>query len=191
MWAVGMVVVSSILFGTPVAEGGYGYGPDGVGYLFFVPLVGIILGYVSGHIFNDWRARYYVRKHDGIYKPEVRLVTGYIAAVAMIPALILVGCALQLHLNVGAVIIGWGAYVWGIMVMAVALTSYLCDAYPMASAEISGLVTFSRTISGFAVGYFQTEWGLKVGYIEVFGVEAALCAFGIILLFFCTCTEND
>lgn len=183
MWAVGIVVISSIIFGTPVAEGGYGYGPNAVGYLFFIPLVGITLGERFGHWFNDWQARRYVLRHRGVFVPEARLLTGYIAGAIMIPALILCGCALQYHLNVAAIVFGWGAYTFGILVMAVALTNYLVDAYPLASAEIAGLLNFSRTISGFTVGYFQTPWGLRSGYALVFGVEAVLCAVGILGLF--------
>lgn len=183
MWAVGIVVISSVIFGTPVEEGGYGYSPDGVGYLFFVPLVGITLGERFGNWFNDYQARRYVKKHQGVFVPEARLSTGYVAGAVMVPALILCGCALQYHLNVAAVIFGWGSYTFGILVMAVALINYLADAYPSASAEIAGLLNFSRTIAGFTVGYFETPWGLKSGYALVFGVEAVLCALGIALMF--------
>lgn len=109
MWAVGINITSSILFATPVEVGGYGYNARAVGFLYFTPVVGITLGELFGHFFNDWNANRYIRKHGGVFRPEARLWTNYIGSALMLPGLIIVGQALQHHLNVGAIIMGKSA----------------------------------------------------------------------------------
>lgn len=182
MWSVGINITSTILIETPQAEGGYGFSPKGLGYLYFTPIVAVALGEGFGHWFNDWLAARYVRTHAGIYKPEARLWTNYISAAFMIPGLILLGQALQRHFNYGVIIIGWGLYVFGVMTASVAITAYALDSYPSASGEVAGLLNFSRVIGGFSVGYFQASWGMKEGYGTSFGIQAAIVGVAMIIL---------
>lgn len=139
MWAVGINITSSILFATPVEAGGYGYGPRAVGFLYFTPVVSIILGELFGHFFNDWNANRYVRKHGGVFRPEARLFTNYVGTFLMLPGLIIVGQALQKHLSVAAIIMGWGMYVVGVMIASVGITAYVLDCYPTGSGEVSSV----------------------------------------------------
>lgn len=158
MWAVGINITSSILFATPVEAGGYGYGARAVGFLYFTPVVGITLGEVFGHFFNDWNANRYIRRHGGVFRPEARLWTNYIGSFLMIPGLIIVGQALQKHFSVGAIIMGelwlsltvpgylltrisagWGMYVVGVMIASVGITAYVLDCYPTGSGEVSSV----------------------------------------------------
>ncbi|KAH7119787.1 major facilitator superfamily domain-containing protein [Dendryphion nanum] len=200
MWAVGINITSTILLETPIPAGGYGFGPKSVGYLYFTPLVAVVLGEAFGHFFNDWVANRYVRKHQGIFKPEARLVTNYVAAGFMIPGLIIVGQTLEKHLSYAGIIMGWGMYVFGVMLATVAITAYALDSYGSASSEVSGLLNFARgelpvffsdlyaerntVIAGFSVGYFQMPWGLKSGFGLSFGIQAIIvaAAMGIIAL---------
>ncbi|OAL52632.1 MFS general substrate transporter [Pyrenochaeta sp. DS3sAY3a] len=182
MWAVGINITSTILLETPIVAGGYGFGPKAVGYLYFTPLVAVTLGEGFGHFFNDWIANRYVRKHDGIFKPEARLVTNYIAAAFMIPGLIIVGQTLEHHLSYAGIIMGWGMYVFGVMLATVAITAYALDSYGSASSEVSGLLNFARVIAGFAVGYFQQPWGLKSGFGLSFGIQAIIVAVAMVVI---------
>jgi hypothetical protein len=113
MWSVGINITSTILLETPEAVGGYGFGPRSVA-----------LGEFFGHFFNDFIAKRYVKKHDGVFKPEARLLTNYIAAAFMIPGLIIVGQTLEKHLSYAGIIMGWGMYVFGVMLATVAITAY-------------------------------------------------------------------
>ena len=107
MWSVGINITSAILLQTPKMVGGYGLDNKAIGWVYFTPVVGVIIGEAFGHFFNDLLARRYIRSHSGIFKPEARLWTIYIASLFMIPGLILVGQALQKHLSIGAIIMGW------------------------------------------------------------------------------------
>jgi hypothetical protein len=39
---------------------------------------------------------------------------------------------------------GWGMYVFGVMLATVSTTAYLLDSYGSASSEVSGLLNFAR-----------------------------------------------
>ncbi|KAF4999954.1 hypothetical protein FDECE_11356 [Fusarium decemcellulare] len=181
-WAIGINITTAILFALPIEIGGYGYSYNGLGYLYFSPIVGVLLGEVFGHYFNDYLARRYVRKHKGVFEPEARLFTIYIAAFFMIGGLILLGQALHHHLSPAAIIIGWGMYSFGIMITSVAVTAYVLDSYPSAPVEVSGWANIARAMSGFSVGYFQEPWGAKVGYDASFGTQAAVVGVSIIMV---------
>ena len=62
----------------------------------------------------------------------------------MIPGLIIVGQTLEKHLSYAGIIMGWGMYVFGVMLATVAVTAYALDSYPNASSEVSGLLNFAR-----------------------------------------------
>ena len=152
MWGVGINQTSSILFATPASDGGYGFGQNAVGYLFFAPIIAVILGEAFGHYFNDFLLRLYVRNHDGVFVPEARLTPIYLSAFFMVPGLIIIGQALAHHLHWAAIVMGWGMFVFGYMVGSVAIQAYVLDSYPTASGEVASLINLSRLIGGFAVG---------------------------------------
>ena len=162
MWSVGINITSTILFELPVEIGGYGFGPRAVGYLYFTPIVGVIIGESFGHFFNDFLARRYIKRHDGHFKPETRLWTNYISAALMIPGLVILGQALDHHWNYWVIVVGWCMYIVGVMTATVGITAYALDSYPSASGEVAGLLNVSRTIGGFAVGYFQAPVSSKI-----------------------------
>lgn len=174
MWAVGINITTTILLETPTEVGGYGFGPKAVGFLYFTPLVAVILGEGFGHWFNDYLATRYIRKHDGIFKPEARLWTCYVGAIFMLPGLIVTGQTLEKHLSYAGIVMGWGIYVFGVMLASVAITAYLLDSYPTASSEVAGFLNFARVMGGFSVGYFQAPWGAKDGFGLSFGIQAII-----------------
>ncbi|KAH6986743.1 hypothetical protein EDB80DRAFT_874777 [Ilyonectria destructans] len=174
MWAIGINITSSILFATRTTLGGYRYGPKSIGFLYFTPLVAVILSELVGHYANDWIANRYIRNHQGRFVPEARLVMNFVSIFLMVPGLVLVGQALENHLDISAIIMGWGIFVFGTMISLVAITAYLLDSYPGAACEVAGFLNFARTIGGFAVGYFQQPWGEKQGYGTSFGIQAAV-----------------
>jgi hypothetical protein len=182
MWAIGINIMSSILLSTPHESGGYGFTPRAVGYVYFTPIVAVIIGEFFGHFFNDYLADRYTKKSHGIFKPEARLPSCFIAASFMIPGLIIVGQALSHLLHYSAIVMGWGMYVFGVMVASVAITAYALDCYPTGSGEVAAFLNFARTVSGFSVGYFEVEWGHASGYDVSFGIQAAIVGVSTFIL---------
>lgn len=180
-WAIGINITTAILFALPRDLGGYGYSYTGIGFLYFSPIIGILLGEIFGHFANDYLARRYVRKHNGVFEPEARLPMIYISGTLMAVGLIVIGQALAQHLSIGAIIMGWGMNTFGLMTASVAVSAYVLDSFPTAPAEVSGWTNFSRAIGGFGVGYFQQPWGDKVGYGASFGTQASVVVFGLII----------
>lgn len=181
MWSVGINTTSAILFLTPAPQG-YGYFPRSMGFLSFTPIVGALIGEIFGHFFNDFIAKRYLRSHAGVFHPEARLPTTYIAGALMIPGLIAVGQALEFHRSVGVVIIGWGMYMCGVLTASVAISTYLLDAFPLRAAEIAGLINFARSIGGFQVAYYEVQWGQKMGFDRSFGVQAGIVAVAYVII---------
>lgn len=72
-WAIGINVSASILFALPQEAGGYGYSYTSLGYLYFTPIVGIVLAEFVGTYANDWLQQLYIKRHNGIFEPEARL----------------------------------------------------------------------------------------------------------------------
>ncbi|KAL5313143.1 hypothetical protein ACEPPN_018876 [Leptodophora sp. 'Broadleaf-Isolate-01'] len=180
MWAIGINITTAIIFGTPKTFGGYGYDNIALGWLHFSPIVGVIIAEVFGHYFNDFLARQYIRRHQGVFEPEVRLWPIYIAGIFAIPGIVMVGQAIQRHLHVMAAAVGWGMYGLGVMLGSVALTAYSLDSFPMAPAEVAAWLNLARTMGGFAVGYFQQPWGKKTGYDVSFGIQAGIVTISIL-----------
>ncbi|KAK5347905.1 hypothetical protein LTR34_006211 [Exophiala xenobiotica] len=177
-WAIGINVSTAILFATPIQFGGYGYDFKQLGFLYFTPVVGILLGEIFGHFVNDALAKRYIRRHKGIFEPEVRLWMAYIAAILMIVGLVLLGLGLQRHLNIGVLIVGWGMHTCGLVILSVTTFAYAVDSYPTVPAEIAGWISFIRVAGGFSVGYYQQPWGEAIGYDKSFGTQAAFVGLG-------------
>ncbi|KAF4548075.1 Polyamine transporter-like protein 1 [Elsinoe fawcettii] len=179
-WAIGINITATILFAQPAEIGGYAFNNRTIGFLYFTPIVGTFIGEIFGHYFNDWVANRHIRKNQGVFEPEARLWMIYISCFIGIPALVLVGQALELRLNVAAIVFGWGMFAFGVMTMSVAATAYTIDSYPSVPAELGGWLNFSRTLGGFSVGYFQSPWVAAVGAGASFGTQAAIVAFAAV-----------
>jgi MFS family permease len=183
MWMIGLYLSSVILLATPRVAGGYGLAPVSVGYVFFSPLVGVLLGELFGHFFNDFMVRAYSRRHKGFFVPEVRLWTTYVGLLFMVPGLIVVGVTIQNQLSVAGIVFGWGMDVFGVMVTSVATVAFALDCYPSASGEVSALINMARVGAGFSVPYFVEDWAEKQGWALSFGLQAVVvvAAYGVLV----------
>ena len=152
--------------------------------MYFAPTVASVAAYVSGHWLHDILAKFYVRRHEGRFDPESRLIIVWLAMPFMISGLILVGCALQRHYHYMLVALGWGFYTFGMILNSTSVNLYVLNSYPEASGEVGMWVNFSRTAGGFIISYFQVQWVGRVGAETAFGTQAAICAavFPIIIL---------
>lgn len=104
------------------------------------------MGEAFGHWFNDFVANRYIKKHHGVFVPEVRLWPNYLAVAFMIPGLVLAGQALQFKWSYGVIVIGWGMYVFGVMICSVCTTAYILDCYPNAAGEVMGFMNLARVM---------------------------------------------
>ncbi|KAI6087495.1 hypothetical protein F4821DRAFT_235950 [Hypoxylon rubiginosum] len=182
MWAIGINQSSALLLEVPEAQGGYGLSSKSIGYVYFSPIVAVIIGEGFGHYYNDYLLRRHAKRHNNTFVPEVRLWAIYPMALIMVPGLVLVGQTLEKHLHLVGIIFGWGMYQVGIMVITVAVVAFIYDCYPENPGEVSALIGSSRSLFGFVIGYFQTEWGERQGFDVSFGLQAVIIVvcFGLI-----------
>lgn len=188
-WVVGINTTLSV-FLTPI----YGFGPKQIGssglptqparhtliltpltgFFYFTPIVAAILGEVIGHWLHDLIAKLYTKRHNGRLEPEARLYAIWFSMPFMVAGLILMGFALDRAYHYMLTALGWGLYVFGIMIVTVAINSYVLDCYPEASGEVAAWVNFGRVLGGFIVSYFMIEWAEKQGTVRQMGTMCGI-----------------
>lgn len=180
-WAVGINTTLAILLS--ITPGPYEFGPRQTGFFYFTPVVAVSLAEIVGHYLFDIIAKQYIRSHKGHFEPEVRLRATYFAMPFVILGLVLIGQGFGNSWHYMGLSIVWGMYVFGMMITTVSLSSYCLDSYPEASGEVSAWLNFARTLGGFIVSYLQIDWFTAQGPKTSFGIQAAICAFAMIIIF--------
>lgn len=154
------------------------------GFFYFTPVVAAILGEIAGHWLHDFVASQSSKRNNGRLEPEARLLAIYIAFPFMIAGLVLLGFALEEEYHYMLTALGWGLYVFGIMIVTVAVNAYVLDSYPEASGEVAAWVNFGRTAGGFIVSYFMVEWAGKQGAKRQFGTMTGIVGFATLMIVF-------
>ena len=153
------------------------------GFFYFTPIVAAILGEITGHWLHDLIAKVSAQRNGGRLEAEARLWACWVSMPFMVSGLILMGFALEREYHYMLSALGWGLYVFGTMIVTVAVNSYVLDGYPEASGEVAAWVNFGRILGGFIVSYFMVEWAEKQGTIRQFGTMCGIvgAAFFIVL----------
>ncbi|KAJ8516092.1 hypothetical protein ONZ45_g6562 [Pleurotus djamor] len=172
-FSIGINVTNAVFLGTPPPVG-FGVSQFAIAGAYGTPIVAVIIGEITGHFVNDWIMRWSIRRNNGVFEVESRLWAIYPAIPLYICGFVTLGAAVQNHLSIGAVIMGWGIAELAVMIGTVAVYAYCNDCFPKNQGEISGLINLARTLGGFSVAYFQVPWATKHGALQTFGVEAAL-----------------
>ncbi|KAJ3552010.1 hypothetical protein NP233_g12971 [Leucocoprinus birnbaumii] len=173
-FGIGINVTNVVFLGTPKEEGGYGFSQFAIAGTYGTPIVSVLLGELIGRYLNDWIMDFTIKRNKGVFEAESRLWTCYIAVPLYVVGFIVLGAAIQNHLNVGALVMGWGIAELAIMINTVAVYAYGNNCFPKHQGEVSALINLARTLGGFAVAYFQVPWALGHGAIQTFGCEAAI-----------------
>lgn len=98
--------------------------------------VAVFLGLFLGHYLNDWVMNQEIKRNKGIFRAEARLWyvlyhlrhlaqleyfcrTCYIGVLIYVVGFVILGAALQNHLNKAAIIVGWGIAQIAVLVITV------------------------------------------------------------------------
>ncbi|MCJ1471680.1 hypothetical protein MMC13_000320 [Lambiella insularis] len=176
-WVVGINTTLSI-FLQPL----YNFGPRQIGFFYFTPVVAVLLGEICGHWLHDGIAILCMRRNNGRLEPEARLWVVWIATPFMVAGLILLGFCLENAYPFMVTAVGWGLYVFGIMIATVGVNAYALDCYPEGSGEVSAWLNFARTTGGVFVTEWQIPWAQAVGPISVFNAQGGITAGAFIMV---------
>jgi len=179
-FGIGINVTNVVFLGSPPPFG-YGFSQFEIAGLYATPMIAVVIGEVIGHFANDAIMYITLRRNHGVFEAESRLWACYIGTPLYICGFVLLGAALQKHLSVGALIMGWGISEVAIMVNTVAIYTYTNACFPKHQGEISALLNLARVLGGFSVAYFQVPWAIKHGALQTLGCEAAIVA-GLFIL---------
>ncbi|KAJ7592989.1 MFS general substrate transporter [Mycena floridula] len=137
------------------------------------PIVSVFIGELIGRYLNDWIMDVSVKRNKGVFEAESRLWACYLAVPIYVTGFVVLGAAIEKHLSIGALIIGWGLAEVSIMIATVAVYAYCSDSFPRHQGEISALINLARVLGGFGVAWFQVPWATSRGALQTFGSEAA------------------
>lgn len=149
--------------------------------IYVSPILGAILGVPIGHFLFDFIGKLWARRHNGVIAPEARLIPIWIILPLKIAGYNMIGLTMGRHLNIWVLIIGWGMHNLATVLTTSAVGAYLIDAYPEASGESAAWLNFSRTVAGFAVGYFMLPWATADGPELEYGIQTAIMGGAFVL----------
>ena len=104
-----------------------------IGFFYFTPIVAAIIGETVGHWLHDLVARQHMKRHNNHLEPEARLSVIWFSTPFMLAGLVLLGFALERAYHYMICSLGWGLYVFGIMITTVGVNAYVLDSYPEVS----------------------------------------------------------
>uniref|UniRef100_A0A0W0G3C6 Putative MFS general substrate transporter n=1 Tax=Moniliophthora roreri TaxID=221103 RepID=A0A0W0G3C6_MONRR len=179
-FAIGINITNTIFF---QSEPPFGFGFDKftVGGIYATPVVAVFIGEFLGRYLNDWVMYYSVKRNNGVFEAEVRLWTLYISIPLYLCGFLVLGTALQHHLHIAVIVIGWGIAQIADLMSAVAVYAYSNDCFPTKQGEVSAVLNLMRTMGGFSVAYYQVPWSEQHGALQTFGLEAGIVC-GIFIL---------
>jgi hypothetical protein len=122
------------------------------------PLIGSVIGCISGGILSDWSSQFAAKRNGGVYEPEFRLLICLVSLPAMIDAVITGVFLAILNFAVG--------------VSCTAIVSYLNDTCQQRNGEAFGLAMLIKSAFAFGLSFvFNTFYAEK-------GPRIFFCTFG-------------
>jgi len=136
----------------------------------FSGVVGGLIGYAIGYLFNEW----IFRTRRSAWRPEYRLHGIWWSIATLTIGLLTYGLTLNYGKSIVGMVFGWLMVVCGMVGSTVAITAFTLEKYPSHSIVVSAIINMWRTCGGFAVGYFQPQWIARNGAAAVFGIQASI-----------------
>ena len=165
-WIIGVNATISIWLNSI-----YNFTPYNLGFFYFAPICGSILGAIIRHWLHDMVGSYYVRRNGGKIDPEARLILTWLAAILMTVSVLILGFALEQTWHYMTIAVFVAGQVMGIMIATVAINAYLLDAYPEGSGEVGAWIVVGRTLGGFMATYIEINWVIKSGTEKALGAQ--------------------
>lgn len=153
----------------------YLFDASSVGYLFVGPFIGGLISSVVLGLISDPIVRFCIRKNNGVYEPEYRLLLcpiGLLTVAGFIPW----GYIAQTHGSVYLAAFLHGLGLFGITFVLVTTANYCLDAYREMSSEIFLASMCVKNILIYGYSYFVNDWAVSDGPLRIFVVLGSVAA---------------
>ncbi|KAK1227643.1 hypothetical protein PQX77_009345 [Marasmius sp. AFHP31] len=200
-FAIGINITNTVFFQSPPPFG-FGFDSFTVGGIYATPVAAVFIGEIVGRYSNDWLMYASVRRNNGVFEAESRLWAVHVSVLFYLCGFLILGAALQHHLHIAVIVVGWGIAQLATFTATVAVYAYSNDCFPRRQGEVSSILNLARILgglenftyrpshelclmieSGFAVAYYQVPWAEKNGAMQTLGVEAGIvCALFLLIV---------
>lgn len=184
VWLIMISEVISEIFTHPP----YGYSKLSVGLFYLSPFIGGSLGSAVAGKASDMVVRYLVKRNNGIYEPELRLLMVIPSVLTTCIGLMGFGWASQVRDTWAGPIILFGVLAFGSSLSSTTAITFTIDSYKMFAGECLVTLNVTKNVIGFLFSLFNNEFNHKQGYknaFVVFGcVEIFVGLFAIPLYFY-------
>lgn len=166
----------------------YNYSRIVVGLFYVSPFIGGTLGSVVAGKISDFLARYLVRRNNGQYEPEFRLLMLAPVLVTVVMGLIGFGWASEVHdIWIGPVVF-FGILGFGCSLASTTAITYTVDSYKMFAMEALVTLNVMKNVIGFVFSLFNNSFidskGAKIAFSTFGIVQAFLCVMGVFVYVF-------
>jgi len=178
---IAFTVMTSIIFGTVLAQPPLLWSPLKVGLLNISTILGLIIGMPTGGILADVFFRRSARKNDGWGSKESRIKAILPGTIICPLGLVIIGIALQKNLSWVALAFGWLMLSIGLTAVANVMLTYSVDCYPWRAAHIGVVVNVVKNVVSFGTSYGVIPWNMLVGSQNQYGTMAGIAVFFFLL----------
>ncbi|KAL2046004.1 hypothetical protein N7G274_001451 [Stereocaulon virgatum] len=174
------VVLAAIFLGPPLW-----FSEVQTGYMYTGPFVGAVLGFLLAGLLADWSAKVMIKRNQGVYEPEFRLV--------LVVAQMILGCAGLYGFGITSYNVkryGWfwpdfffALEVMGMVLGAVASALYIVDAHREIAVESFTCLLIFKNVFSFGLTWGAYNWIVAAGILKVFyiigSVQIGICLLSI------------
>lgn len=172
------VVLAAIFLGPPLW-----FDEVHTGYMYTGPFIGAILGFLLAGLLADWSAKIMIRRNNGVYEPEFRII--------LVAAQLVCGCAGLYGFGITANNVAKYGWFWpdffyalevmGMVLGAVSSALYIVDAHRDIAVEAFTCLLIFKNLFSFGLTWGAYHWLVQGGILKVFYVIASIQV-GICLL---------
>lgn len=185
-WTVIVGVILSLIFiGPPLF-----WNEKRAGFMYVAAFIGSILGLVLSGLYSEVTTNWMIKRNNGIYEPEFRIML-------IIPTLVFSAIGLFGFGITAADVVKYGWVVpdvflafiiMGMVMGAIASAQYLVDAHRDIAVEAFTNLLIFKNLFSFVLAYFAYDWVFSRGFKSIFyaagGIEVAICLLSFVFYVF-------
>ncbi|KAF7592548.1 hypothetical protein BBP40_012772 [Aspergillus hancockii] len=171
VWLTILSSVIALVFPLPP----YGFTPEQIGYMSIGPFIGNLIGSFYGGFFGDWSIKFFSRRNNGYYEPEMRLSGTFpFHEFSVIKAYIFQG----MHWILPS--IGGALFAFGLGSISDACLTLVIDSYMEITGDAFTGVAFLRNAFSIGIPFAIEPWMRHSGLTKMF-ITCGFISLGVTL----------